>query len=75
VGAGKTTLVRNLLAHLDSREVIAAHLVSITLDAEDLLRAVANAFALPARTLTRPHCWLNSRRICGVWQVSASVPC
>jgi type II secretory pathway predicted ATPase ExeA len=41
--------VRNLLAHLDSREVIAAHLVSTQLDAEDLLRAVANAFALPAK--------------------------
>jgi putative secretion ATPase (PEP-CTERM system associated) len=49
VGAGKTTLVRNLLAHLDARQVVAAHLVSTQLDADDLLRAVANAFGLPAK--------------------------
>jgi putative secretion ATPase (PEP-CTERM system associated) len=49
VGAGKTTLVRNLLAHLDSRQVVAAHLVSTQLDADDLLRAVAGAFGLPVK--------------------------
>jgi general secretion pathway protein A len=50
VGAGKTTLVRNLLAHLDSRQVAAAHLVSTQLDADDLLRVVAGAFGLQAKT-------------------------
>jgi putative secretion ATPase (PEP-CTERM system associated) len=49
VGAGKTTLVRNLLAHLDPRQVVAAHLVSTQLDADDLLRTVANAFGLTAK--------------------------
>jgi general secretion pathway protein A len=49
VGAGKTTLVRNLLAHLDSRQVAAAHLVSTQLDADDLLRAVAGAFGLAVK--------------------------
>jgi putative secretion ATPase (PEP-CTERM system associated) len=49
VGAGKTTLVRNLLAHLDSRQVAAAHLVSTQLDADDLLRAVAGAFGLQVK--------------------------
>jgi putative secretion ATPase (PEP-CTERM system associated) len=49
VGAGKTTLVRNLLAHLDSRQVVAAHLVSTQLDADDLLRAVAGAFGLQVK--------------------------
>ncbi len=49
VGAGKTILVRNLLKHLDSQQVLAAHLVSTQLDADDLLRAVATAFGLPAK--------------------------
>ena len=49
IGAGKTTLVRNLLAHLDSRQVAAAHLVSTQLDADDLLRAVAGAFGLQVK--------------------------
>jgi putative secretion ATPase (PEP-CTERM system associated) len=49
VGAGKTILVRNLLNHLDSERVVAAHLVSTQLDADDLLRAVATALGLPAK--------------------------
>jgi len=46
VGAGKTILVRNLLAHLNANQVVAVHLVSTQLDAEDLLRSVAAAFGL-----------------------------
>src|SRR5512147_1371915 len=34
VGAGKTILVRNLLANLDVKQVVAAHLVSTQLDAD-----------------------------------------
>jgi general secretion pathway protein A len=49
VGAGKTTLVRALLKELDPNGVVAAQLVSTQLDADDLLRAVAIAFGLPAR--------------------------
>lgn len=49
VGAGKTTLVRNLLAHLNPSQVVAAHLVSTQLDADDLLRSVAGAFGLPIK--------------------------
>src|SRR5258705_12501349 len=49
VGAGKTTVVRNLLAHLVPNRVIAAHLLSTQLDAEDLLRAVCSAFGLPIK--------------------------
>ena len=49
VGAGKTTVVRNLLAHLDPSRVLAAHLVSTQLDADDLLRAVCTAFGLPVK--------------------------
>src|SRR4030095_16854602 len=46
VGAGKTTLIRNLLQQLDSKKVVAAQLVSTQLDADSVLRAVATAFGL-----------------------------
>ena len=49
VGAGKTLLVRNLLDHLNPDQVVAAHVVSTQLDADDLLRAVAASLGLPAR--------------------------
>ena len=49
VGAGKTTLVRNLLAHLNPNQVTAAHLVSTQLDADDLLRAVAASLGLAVK--------------------------
>src|SRR5437764_12195446 len=48
IGAGKTTLVRNLLGNLDPDQVVAANLVSTQLDADDTLRMVAAAFG--ART-------------------------
>ena len=49
VGAGKTILVRNLLAHLNADQVVAAHLVSTQLDADELLRAVAASLGLPMK--------------------------
>ncbi len=49
VGAGKTTIVRNLLAHLDQKKVVAAHLVSTMLDADDLVRSVCTAFGIPVK--------------------------
>ncbi len=49
IGAGKTTLVRSLLEHLDPNKVVAAHLVSTQIDASDMLRMVAAAFGLPSR--------------------------
>jgi len=49
VGAGKTTLVRSLLANLDPSKVVAAHLVSTQLDADDVLRAVCAAFGTPIK--------------------------
>lgn len=49
IGAGKTTLVRSLLANLDQNKVVAAHLVSTQLDADDVLRAVCAAFGTPAK--------------------------
>jgi putative secretion ATPase (PEP-CTERM system associated) len=46
VGAGKTTLVRNLFGKLNSDQVVAANLVSTQLDADDTLRMVASAFGI-----------------------------
>ena len=47
VGAGKTTLVRNLFRRLDASNLVPAQLVSTQLDAEDTLRMVAASFGLP----------------------------
>lgn len=49
VGAGKTTIVRDLLDSLDPNSVIAAHLVSTQLGAEDALRLVCAAFGVTVR--------------------------
>jgi len=49
VGAGKTTLIRNLLGELDSSKVVATQLVSTQLDADSLVRAVATAFGIAVR--------------------------
>lgn len=47
IGAGKTTLVRNLFSRLETEHLVAAQLVSTQLDAEDTLRMVVAAFGLP----------------------------
>lgn len=44
VGAGKTTLVRKLLAGLNAQDVVAAQIASTQLGADDLLRSVLRAF-------------------------------
>ncbi len=49
VGAGKTTIVRDLLDSLDTNSVVAAHLVSTQLGAEDALKLVCGAFGVPLR--------------------------
>ncbi|AMO37476.1 ATPase [Thauera humireducens] len=53
IGAGKTTIVRSLLEHLDPAKVVAANLVSTQIDASDMLRMVAAAFGVPSRTLDK----------------------
>jgi len=53
VGAGKTTLIRNLLEQIDPKQLVAAQLVSTQLDADDLLRAVATAFGLRANAVDK----------------------
>ena len=53
VGAGKTTLVRNLFRQLDANSLVAAQLVSTQLDAEDTLRSVAASFGLEHEGLAK----------------------
>lgn len=53
VGAGKTTLVRNLLGKLDPEKFISAHLVSTQLDADSALRLVASALGVPTTSGTK----------------------
>ncbi|MCB1768205.1 MAG: AAA family ATPase, partial [Candidatus Competibacteraceae bacterium] len=47
IGTGKTTLVKSLFSELDSRQVVAAQLVTTQLEADDLLRTVVASFSLP----------------------------
>lgn len=53
VGAGKTTIVRGMLDSLDQNKVVAAHLVSTQLDAEDTLRLVGAAFGLRTKDVSK----------------------
>lgn len=53
VGAGKTTLVRGLLASLDTSKVVAANLVTTQLDAEDTLRLVGAAFGVRVKDVSK----------------------
>jgi len=53
VGAGKTTIVRGMLDSLDQKKVVAAHLVSTQLDADDTLRLVGAAFGLRTKDVSK----------------------
>ena len=53
VGAGKTTLVRNLLNNLPSEQIIAAHIVNTHLDSDDTLRMVLSAFGLEYENVSK----------------------
>ena len=53
VGAGKTTIVRGLLAMLDSDKVLAANLVTTQVDADDTLRLVGAAFGVRSNGLAK----------------------
>lgn len=59
IGAGKTTIVRGLLAGLDKDKVIAAQLVSTQLDADDMLRMVAAAFGVRFKDMAKADILLS----------------
>ena len=64
VGAGKTTLVRNLFNKLPSDQIVAAHIVNTHLDADDTLRMVVAAFGLPYENASKTDCWRASSSSC-----------
>lgn len=53
IGAGKTTMVRTLVEELDTDRILAAQLSSTQLDADDLVQAVASAFGLAIKGLSK----------------------
>ncbi len=53
IGTGKTTLVRNLFAELDTDTVVAAQLVTSQLEADDMLTMVVAAFGLDYEGLSK----------------------
>ncbi len=53
VGAGKTTVVRGLIAGLDETKIVAANLVTTQLDAEDTLRLVGAAFGVWVKDVSK----------------------
>ena len=53
VGAGKTTIVRGLLASLDPNKMVAANLVTTQLDADDTLRMVGAAFGVRVKDVSK----------------------
>ena len=55
IGAGKTTIVRALLAELDTSNVVAAQIVSTQLAAGELLRAILIAFGVPMAGDSKAH--------------------
>ncbi|MGA7799185.1 MAG: XrtA/PEP-CTERM system-associated ATPase [Gammaproteobacteria bacterium] len=53
IGAGKTTLVRALMANLAKENMVAAQIVTTQLESDDLLRMVAGAFGLPCQDVSK----------------------
>ena len=52
IGAGKTTLVRTLLAELDSSRLVVGQVLTTQLDETELLRAVSLSFGIAADSTT-----------------------
>ncbi|HPG77318.1 MAG TPA: UDP-N-acetylglucosamine 2-epimerase [Piscinibacter sp.] len=49
IGAGKTTLVRTLLAELDSSRLVVGQVLTTQLDDTELMRSLVMSFGLPAK--------------------------
>ncbi|MDR4651843.1 MAG: XrtA-associated ATPase [Nitrosomonas sp.] len=62
VGAGKTTLARNLFRSFESKKIVAAQIVSTHVDSNDILRLVAAAFGLPYAELSKAALLLDLER-------------
>ena len=59
VGAGKTTVVRNLLNKLDQDKVVAAQVVTTQLNADDTLRMVGASFGLRVTNMSKSEMLLS----------------
>jgi len=59
VGAGKTTVLRNLFSKIDAQKLIAVQLVSTQLNADDVLRMVGASFGLPVTTTSKSEMLLS----------------
>ncbi|PTN11416.1 XrtA/PEP-CTERM system-associated ATPase [Nitrosomonas aestuarii] len=59
VGAGKTTLMRNLFRRLESEKIIAIQIVSTHIDSKDILKLVAAAFGLKYADVSKAVLLLN----------------
>ncbi len=53
IGTGKTTLVRNLFAEMDRRQIVAAQLVTTRLGPDELLKIISSTFGLPSEGLSK----------------------
>ncbi|PRC93531.1 XrtA/PEP-CTERM system-associated ATPase [Solimicrobium silvestre] len=53
IGAGKTTLMRNLFCELKSENIVAAQIVNTHVGSDDILRLVAAAFGLEYENATK----------------------
>src|SRR4051812_18248619 len=53
IGAGKTTLVDQLFSELDSACVVAAQIATTSIEADDLLRLIAQAFQIPGAAVDK----------------------
>lgn len=62
VGAGKTTLARNLFRSFESKKIVAAQIVSTHVDSNDILKLVAAAFGLPYAELSKAALLLDLER-------------
>ena len=64
VGAGKTTLLRSVLERLPTDAIVATQIVSTQVEADDMLRLVAQGFGLPAAGAEKSTLLTELRRYC-----------
>lgn len=64
VGAGKTTLLGEMLERLPKDSIVATQIVSTQVDADDLLRLVAQGFGLPTAGADKSTLLTELRRYC-----------
>jgi len=59
VGAGKTTVLRNLVSKIDPQKLVAAQLASTQLNADEILRMVGASFGLTVTTMSKSEMLLS----------------